>query len=466
MKKGLISVMIANVICLVMNLLTNFLIPKYVSIETYSLIKTYTLYLTYAGFFSIGYNDGMYLKYGGKKLEEVNKKKLADNFLNYIILMIIMFIIVLIIGIVMKDMIILAFSVGMFAYNILGYLKSLYQATGKFDAYGKSLNIEKFAIFVSSMFLIFVLNSDNYIFFVWSQVLISLLVSIYLTIRLEKKIKFLKQGRFSIKEYTENIKSGFILMLGNFSSSIFTGLDRIFVKVLLTTTHFAMYSFATSMESFLNVFISPITISMYNYFCQKPPKEKIIQVKNISLIWGFFVISAAYPAKWILEHYLTEYIAANEIIFILFSAQVFYVVVKGIYINIYKAERKQNKYLKQMIFMTILAIGLNYGLFKIFHNVISIAVATLITSIIWLFVCELQSKEYRFRYKEYLAIIIIVGGYIFTGYMFNSILGCGIYYIISIITLVILMNDSLKYIIIFLNEYINKSIKKIKMKGR
>ncbi len=32
-------------------------------------------------------------------------------------------------------------------------------------------------------------------------------------------------------------------MLGNFSSSIFTGLDRWFVKILLLSFDFAMYSF-------------------------------------------------------------------------------------------------------------------------------------------------------------------------------------------------------------------------------
>lgn len=42
--------MMANIICLIINLLTNFLVPKYVSIESYGMIKTYALYLTYAGF--------------------------------------------------------------------------------------------------------------------------------------------------------------------------------------------------------------------------------------------------------------------------------------------------------------------------------------------------------------------------------------------------------------------------------
>ena len=266
MKKGLINVMMANIICLIINLLTNFLVPKYVSIESYGMIKTYALYLTYAGFFSMGYNDGMYLKYGGKKLEDINKEGLANNFVNYIVLMLIMFVIVLLGGIIFDDFIIACFAFGMLSYNILGYLKSLYQATGEFKAYGNALNIEKFAVFAITILLIFLFHSDNYKLYIVTQVGIGIIVAIYLFIKLENKLHFVRMGHIRKSEYKENISSGIILMLGNFSSGIFTGLDRWFVKLLLSAINFAMYSFAVSVESIINVFISPITISMYNYF--------------------------------------------------------------------------------------------------------------------------------------------------------------------------------------------------------
>ena len=181
MKKGLINVMMANIICLIINLLTNFLVPKYVSIESYGMIKTYALYLTYAGFFSMGYNDGMYLKYGGKKLEDINKEGLANNFVNYIVLMLIMFVIVLLGGIIFDDFIIACFAFGMLSYNILGYLKSLYQATGEFKAYGNALNIEKFAVFAITILLIFLFHSDNYKLYIVTQVGIGIIVAIYKT---------------------------------------------------------------------------------------------------------------------------------------------------------------------------------------------------------------------------------------------------------------------------------------------
>ena len=408
MKKGLINVMMANIICLIINLLTNFLVPKYVSIESYGMIKTYALYLTYAGFFSMGYNDGMYLKYGGKKLEDINKEGLANNFVNYIVLMLIMFVIVLLGGIIFDDFIIACFAFGMLSYNILGYLKSLYQATGEFKAYGNALNIEKFAVFAITILLIFLFHSDNYKLYIVTQVGIGIIVAIYLFIKLENKLHFVRMGHIRKSEYKENISSGIILMLGNFSSGIFTGLDRWFVKLLLSAINFAMYSFAVSVESIINVFISPITISMYNYFCKNPPINSVKRIKRLSLMWGFIVIAAAFPAKWILENYLQKYIFANSIIFTLFASEIFYLVVKGIYVNIYKSEKKQNLYLKQMIAMIVIGSVLNGIFVAIFKNMESIAVATLITAIVWMYLCEIPSKELRFSIKENFAIGIII----------------------------------------------------------
>ena len=51
MKKGLINVMMANIICLIINLLTNFLVPKYVSIESYGMIKNLCIIFNICRFF-------------------------------------------------------------------------------------------------------------------------------------------------------------------------------------------------------------------------------------------------------------------------------------------------------------------------------------------------------------------------------------------------------------------------------
>ena len=457
MRKGIINVMFANLISLLIGLITNFVLPKFLSVDAYSLVKTYALYITYAGFFSLGYNDGMYLKYGGKDINEINKIDLANNYINYILLILIMLFVVLVVGIFISDMVAIAFAFGMLSYNILGYLKSLYQATGEFKAYSRALNLEKVAIFLITMILIFVFHKENAGYYIWTQVIIGILISILLTIKLDYKLHFFKKGKIALREFKENISSGFILMLGNFSSGIFTGLDRWFVKFLLTSTHFALYSFAVSMENIINVFITPITVSLYNYFCKKPSFEEIKKIKNYVLIWGFIVIAAAFPAKFILETYLPKYIQANSVIFLLFAAQLAYVVIKGIYVNIYKSEKKQNKYLIQMILMILLGALLNALFYCIFNDMISIAAATLVTSLIWLLICEFEKgNKLKYTLNELVAIGLILFVYLLTGYKCNAILGLFVYLVSTILVVGIFMNKTMIDLLITLKGMLRK----------
>lgn len=461
MKKGFIQIMIANMITLVIGVLTNFLLPKYLSFDSYALVKTYALYLTYAGFFSLGYNDGMYLKYGGKDLKEIDEKSFGKNILNYFLLILIMTILVLIVGIALRDGVIIAFAFGVFSYNILGYLKSFYQATGEFKLYGNSLNFEKILIFILNLILIFIIKSDNSYYYIWIQVICGIFICAYLSVKLNNSLHFFKYAKVSINEMKDNIKSGFILMLGNFSSGLLTGIDRWFVKIFLTSVDFAKYSFATSMESMINVFTTPITIAMYNYFCKKPKLDEIKNFKNASLMWGALVISLAYPAKFILEHYLTNYRSANDIIFILFATQIFNIIVKGIYVNIYKAQKRQKKYLLQMIAMLVLATVLDFIFIKVFKSMTLVAIATLITTIVWLIICEFdKNNEIRFNIKEYTYILLVMLIYLLTGYKLNPIVGCIVYIITLVALSTFLMNKTTKYLLNIANSTIKNKLKK------
>ena len=447
MKKNMLYVLGANFTSLIINVVSNIILPKYLSIETYAYIKTYVLYISFAGIFAFGYNDGMYLKYGGMDLKKIPKKDLGDNFINYMIMELMAFIVLLTVGIFSDNMILVAFAFGMIASNMIGYLKSLYQGTGEFKDYGKTLNIEKIALFLGNIILLFVMKSDNYMYYIWIQVVVNIAIMIYLCLRLQKRLSFIQKGRIQLMEFQNNIRSGYILMLGNFSNIFFTGINRWFAKLFMGTTPFAMLSFAVSMENVLNVFTTPITISLYNYLCKGYTKEWLLKIKRLILVWGFFVIAAAFPAKFILENYLVKYTDASEIIFFLFATQVFYIIIKGIYINIYKANQNQQKYLKQMITMIIVAIILNAVLYWLFHTIVAIAVATLVTAIIWFAICEYEDKEMRFNVKEIMAMIVLISIYLWCGVKLSAILGLSVYLISASIIIGVLMTDSMRYII-------------------
>lgn len=79
LQKGIVAVLIANLVNVVFSLATNFLLPKYLSIESYAGIKEFQLYVSYVGLFHLGFVDGIYLKYGGKTLgKDVDKEFSTD----------------------------------------------------------------------------------------------------------------------------------------------------------------------------------------------------------------------------------------------------------------------------------------------------------------------------------------------------------------------------------------------------
>ena len=141
LKLGMIKVLMANVLTLVFSLLTNFILPKYLSVESYSEIKTFQLYITYIGILHFGYEDGMYLKYGGKRNDEISGDDLQTNLYTLRIFQIVVTAITVVIAIFLKDAVFLAFSLAILPVNLVAYFKLLFQAIGEFGKYGRIINI-------------------------------------------------------------------------------------------------------------------------------------------------------------------------------------------------------------------------------------------------------------------------------------------------------------------------------------
>lgn len=455
MKKGMLQILIANIFNLIIGIVLSFMVPKFLSVDSYAMYKMYALYVTYAGFFHFGYADGMYLKYGGKRIDKINRDDLAKNYKNFFYIISIVAILFLIVGLITNDYIIICFSVGQFTTNLLSYLKSLYQATGEFSLYSKALNIEKIGVFIFTFLFLFVFRSDNYLVYIIIQVVVGAIASSFLLFNLNKRLCFISKGGFSFSECVNNISSGIVLMLGNFSSGLFTGLDRWFVKFLMSNSSFAMYSFASSLLNLLNAFISPITISLYNYFCKKLDFSKIVHMKELILAWSLLLIAGAYPVKWVILNFLEKYENSTRIIFILFAAQIFISIIQGVYVNLYKANHMQKYYFVQMISVLIMGIITN-GMFYLMNSTLeTFAYATLFTYFIWFLICELKNREICFKISNYVMILFLVIVYFGTGFLLNPIVGLLIYIATYVICISILMPSVVDFVLNLLrNAYL------------
>lgn len=145
--------------------------------------------------------------------------------------------------------------------------------------------------------------------------------------------------------------------------------------------------------------------------------------------------------------YLMKYYSSVNVIFILFAAQFFSIIIKGIYINLYKVEKKQKIYFQKMIFVVVLGAVLNVLMGSICNTIESYALATLLSVIIWLILCYYDFISVRYRFSDLLYITINILSFFFLGFYTNFILGFIAYIAVVLITSFIWMNKETLFII-------------------
>lgn len=447
LKRGILTIFIANAINMFFSLGNNFLLPKYISIDNYANIKTFQLYISYAGLLHLGYIDGMYLKYGGKEISEINSNDLSRNINTMKFFQAIVVVVLLLISLIIKDCIFVIFAISILPLNMSSYFKFLFQATGKFKLYAKILNLTSILTFALNMFFIFIFKIENYLVYITSYFILYMVIWILLEINVKENELFLQKLNFSFSEVFLNIKEGFLLTLGNLSSIFLVSMDRWFVKVFLSTMEFAQYSFAVSIENFLNLAITPISTSLYNYFCRKPSIKSQKNIFDNVIIFSSLIISVAFPVKLILEIYLQKYLNSISVIFILFGSQMFYSVIKSVYVNLYKAEKKLKIYFTKLIIIIFIGFTFNNIFFRFYPSMEAFSLGTLISSIVWFFISSMDFKQLKISINNYFYMFLEVTFFIFIGIKYESVAGFFMYIIISIIMMCIFMRPSISNIV-------------------
>lgn len=459
--KGMLAILMANLINLFFNLITNFILPKYLSVDSYSAIKTYQLYVTYVGIFALGYTDGMYLRYGGRDIDSIDKGELKTGLSTIRILMIIETLAFLVLAFLSNNKIMIGFVMSIMSLNMAGYFKNLYQAVGEFKRYGKILNLTTIFTFIINVVLLFLVQTDNYFIYLLGYAAVNLLIWILLEWNFKTYLSNVKNAPiFSWELFLKDTKAGILLLIGNFSSILLTTMDRWFVKAFFGNLEFAQYSFAVSLEGFLNTATTPITVTMYNFLCKKQDEDTIKKSRKYVLIFSSVIIASAFPAKFIVEIYLQKYLGAMSVLFILFAAQMLFIPNKAIYVNLYKAKNKQKDYFIKLVAVIILGALSNRGFVLFYDKMESFAYATLFSALIWLAFSIWDFREYKIDIKEIAYLLLVIFIFLLFGFKFNSIIGLLMYILCVVIAMFGLFGKELHPLIVYLLGYIHKNRQK------
>ncbi len=429
LAKGIVLIFSANVINAFFNAVTNFLLPKYLSIDAYSQVKSYYLYLSYVGILHLGYSDGVYLRYGGKKVGDISTSEIKKDISTMRIFQTAVSLMAIVISCFLHDVPLLMCSLTILPYNMAYFYRYLYQAVGEFKEYSKIMNYTAIGTFAANSILLLLQINDIFLPYLCAYVIVNVLIWLILELSIYHKLddSISSSKYFDFAVLVKNVKSGFLLMLGTFSSIVLTGMDRWFIKALMDNSAFAFYSFAVSIEGLLNIAVTPVTTTLYNYFCNHRNEEDKRYIKSYIIILISIIIASCFLVKIVIDSFIPKYRNSITVLCILFAAQIFFIYLKSIYVNLYKAEKRQNIYFKNLVIVIAAGALLNYAMYSINPVKEAFAIGTLLSAMLWYIISMFDLRDKQTDVKNSISLLLLTAVFLFCGIKMSAVYGIVIY---------------------------------------
>ncbi len=305
----------AQTISLVASVLTSLLIPKLLGVEQFSYWQLFMFYSGYVGFFHFGMSDGIYLRYGGKELDELDKPLIGSQYRlmllwQTVICAVLLPVVVLTTASPERRLVWICIAVYLLLANTCWFWGYVYQAANRTRVYSLSTIISKVAFILCIAFLLFT-RQRRFEIYIVLFVVSQLAASLYCLIKSRSFIFAggVSPGR-SLREAWINIRVGINLTVSNIASSLILGIGRIFVDMTQTITEFGLLSFAISLTNFFLQFISQVSMVMFPALRQIEPdkaKQLFVSLRKNSSFLLCFVMVLFIPMRKLLGMWLPQY---------------------------------------------------------------------------------------------------------------------------------------------------------------
>lgn len=422
---------ISNLVSLITASLVILVIPKLIGVEEYGYWQLYLFYSTYVGFMHFGWNDGVYLRYGGKTYGELNKPLFFSQFWMLVQTQFIFFSIIFLFSFFLIEgqdriFIIHMTLICMVIVNIRRFLFYILQATNKIKTYARITVLDRF-LYIGLIILFLLFDIREYNLLIVAD-LIGKFVSLAWAAFYCKDIVFRKFSHFKIN-FTEailNIRVGINIMLANIASILIIGIVRFGIERSWNVATFGKVSLILSISNLLMIFINAIGIVVFPVL-KRTDENRFpaiyIMIRNMLMVLLFGLLILNYPIKYLLSIWLPEFVDSLKYLSIIFPLVMF----EGkmvLLINTYlKTLRKEKVILRINLVTLFLSIIFTIFTTEILKNldlaVLSIVILLFIRAIIAEFFLSKILKLNLF--KDILLELFITIIFIFLSWNFNTI---------------------------------------------
>ncbi|MDB6353568.1 hypothetical protein PH235_08350 [Trichococcus sp. K1Tr] len=374
--KNVSYVFSSNIISFIISTVLILIVPKLIGIEEYGYWQLYMFYASYMGFFHFGWNDGIYLRYGGEKYDQLDKNIFFSQFWMLSIFQLLLAIIIISVSIFMdtdidKRFIFISVAFCMVLANMRAMPLFIFQATSRIKEYSNITMLDRilYGSFIVSLLL---LGFREYELMIVADLIakfISLLYSLYYC----KDIIFRKISVFRINftEAKENINVGIKLMFSNIASMLIIGIVRFGIERNWNVATFGKVSLTLSISNFIMIFINAIGIIIFPVL-RRVDERKLSKIYTILreilvlILLGTLILY--FPIKMILSIWLPQYIDSLKYMALVFPMCV-YEGKMALLVNTYlKTLREEKLMLKINLYSLALSVVLTFIAVRVFNN--------------------------------------------------------------------------------------------------
>lgn len=328
--KKIFNVLAANLVNFCCSVIITLILPKIISISDYGEWQYFLLIFTYIEICQFGFANGVYLRFGGLKLEELNLGLLKKQ-ISFIIVTLVIFSCALLYFQKPVSLSSIGFIICIPIMAWRFFVDYLLQSTGRTDEYSKIIIYDK-SIFILLMIISYFMGNNFGIKNIIDSFIIGkLIISIYSMLYI-KKLLFADMALVSFKECIHelwlNIRVGSKLLFATVSSLLIVGVIRFSIVDNLGKTDYGKVAIVLSVCSFAMLLINAASIvlfpSLRNLLNQGVNINKYYESAYLLFnILALCMLLCAYPLAALFKYWLTQYYESIKFIFILLPVIIF-----------------------------------------------------------------------------------------------------------------------------------------------
>lgn len=437
----------AQVVSLLTTLVVTLLVPKFIGVEEFGYWQLFLTYVSYVSMTRLGLSDGLYLRLGGKKYEELDHALLSHERQIYILYQIIVALIFA--GVVCglpisqdRKFVLLSCAICIVVVNANGYLIYILQAVNLTSIYSRSVVLQNLTWFIAAGAICSGLMR-SYKIIVVMYICGHLLASIYLIYNAREivKHKYVRINRV-IDDVRENIRCGFKLMVATYAGTLIVASVRIIVDVSWGVEKFSVFSFSLALSNVFLTFISQVSIIVFpalRRVREDEQKKVYIMLRNaLSLILPL-VMAGYLPIVLIVYKFLPQYIDSLTFLPVFLPICTFDGKMQMLCSSFFKSLRKEDDLLRINVLTLIFSICIALVGSCLVKNIYFVAIGILVTVALRSVVSEIiLAKAIGCHiYKDLIMEIAMVAFFVISASILTPIIMFGTYTIVYIGYLVI-----------------------------